>query len=70
MANPETGLIGILILLDLLMLGTPIGVALGLVGIGGLVITLGLEQGGRLAGDGAAWTTGSALVIDGGYSAP
>ena len=43
MANPETGLIGILILFLLLMLGTPIGVALGLVGIGGLIITLGLE---------------------------
>ncbi len=43
MANPETGLIGILILLALLMLGTPIGVALGLVGIGGLILTLGLE---------------------------
>ncbi len=43
MANPETGLIGILILFVLLMLGTPIGVALGIVGIGGLIITLGLE---------------------------
>ncbi len=43
MANPETGLIGILILFALLMLGTPIGVALGLVGIGGLIITLGFE---------------------------
>lgn len=43
MANPETGLIGILILFVLLMLGTPIGVALGIVGIGGLIVTLGLE---------------------------
>jgi tripartite ATP-independent transporter DctM subunit len=32
-----------LILFVLLMLGTPIGVALGLVGIGGLIVTLGFE---------------------------
>ena len=43
MATPETGLIGILILFALLFLGVPIGVALGLVGIGGLIVTLGLE---------------------------
>ena len=43
MANPETGLVGILILFALLILGVPIGVALGLVGIGGLILTLGLE---------------------------
>ena len=34
---------GVLALLALLLLGMPIGVALGLVGIGGLVLTLGLE---------------------------
>ncbi len=43
MATPETGLVGILILFALLFLGVPIGVALGLVGIGGLIVTLGLE---------------------------
>lgn len=43
MATPETGLIGVLILLGLLLTGMPIGVSLGLVGLGGLVVTLGLE---------------------------
>jgi C4-dicarboxylate transporter, DctM subunit len=43
MATPETGLIGILILFALLLLGIPIGVSLGLVGLGGLVLVLGLE---------------------------
>jgi len=43
MATPGTGLIGIAILLALLVAGTPIGVALGLVGVGGLVLVLGLE---------------------------
>lgn len=43
MANPETGLIGVAILLALLMIGMPIGVALGLVGMGGLVLILGIE---------------------------
>ncbi|WP_243451119.1 TRAP transporter large permease [Sphingosinicella sp. CPCC 101087] len=42
-ATPETGLVGILVLLVLLTLGTPVGVALGLVGIGGLTIVIGLE---------------------------
>jgi tripartite ATP-independent transporter DctM subunit len=43
MATPGTGVAGVLALLALLILGMPIGVALGLVGIGGLVLTLGLE---------------------------
>ncbi len=42
-ATPETGLVGIAILALLLLSGMPIGVALGLVGVGGLVLTLGLE---------------------------
>jgi C4-dicarboxylate transporter, DctM subunit len=42
-ATPETGLVGVLALLALLLLGMPIGVSLGLVGMCGLVITLGLE---------------------------
>ncbi len=43
MATPETGLIGVGILLTLLLLGVPIGVSLGVVGIGGLAIAIGLE---------------------------
>ncbi len=43
MATPETGLLGVVVLLILLMSGMPIGAALGLVGIGGLVLCLGLE---------------------------
>lgn len=43
LATPETGLIGVLALLALLLVGTPIGVALGMVGIGGLAIVIGLE---------------------------
>lgn len=42
-ATPETGLVGILVLVVLLLSGMPIGVALGLVGFGGLTIVLGLE---------------------------
>ena len=42
-ATPETGLVGVAVLLALLLLGLPIGAALGLVGIGGLVVVLGLE---------------------------
>ncbi len=42
-ATPETGLIGVVILLGLLLLGMPIGAALGLVGLGGLTLVLGLE---------------------------
>ena len=42
-ATPETGLIGVLVLLALLLLGMPIGVSLGLVGMCGLALTLGLE---------------------------
>lgn len=43
MATPGTGLIGVAILFALLVAGTPIGVALGVVGIGGLAVVLGLE---------------------------
>ncbi len=42
-ATPETGLVGVAVLLALLLLGLPIGAALGLVGIGGLIVVLGLE---------------------------
>ncbi|MCW2363849.1 MULTISPECIES: TRAP transporter large permease [Sphingobium] len=42
-ATPETGFIGLLILLTILMAGLPIGVSLGLVGVGGLMIVLGPE---------------------------
>lgn len=42
-ATPATGLVGILILIAILLLGGRIGVALGLVGIGGLALILGPE---------------------------
>lgn len=42
-ATPETGVAGIIVLLALLLLGLPIGVALGAVGFGGLVLLLGFE---------------------------
>ncbi len=42
-ATPETGLIGVGILLVLLVMGVPIGAALGVVGIGGLALVLGTE---------------------------
>jgi C4-dicarboxylate transporter DctM subunit len=42
-ATPGTGLIGILILFVLLLSGVRIGVALGLVGLGGLALTIGFE---------------------------
>lgn len=44
-ASPAIGLIGILILFGVLALGVPIGVALGLVGIGGTMFVLGVEPG-------------------------
>jgi len=43
MATPETGLIGVVILFLLLLLGMPIGCALGLVGIGGMALLLGID---------------------------
>src|SRR5690606_16279744 len=43
MATPESGLVGVLVLLVFLLLGMPIGCALGLVGIGGLSLILGFE---------------------------
>jgi tripartite ATP-independent transporter DctM subunit len=42
-ATPQTGILGVLVLVALLLFGLPIGVALGLVGLAGLVLTLGLE---------------------------
>ena len=42
-ATPETGLIGVGILLVLLVMGVPIGAALGVVGLGGLALVLGTE---------------------------
>jgi C4-dicarboxylate transporter DctM subunit len=55
MATPETGLVGIAILLALLLCGVRIGVALGLVGIGGLMAVLGPE---------AAVIKGGVVLID------
>lgn len=43
MANPETGLLGVGILFALLLVGLPIGIALGLVGLSGLMLIMGLE---------------------------
>jgi tripartite ATP-independent transporter DctM subunit len=43
MSGTATGSLGVLSLLLLLLAGTPIGVALGLVGLVGLTLTLGLE---------------------------
>ncbi len=43
MSGPATGTVGVLALLLLLLAGTPIGVALGFVGLVGLALTLGLE---------------------------
>jgi C4-dicarboxylate transporter DctM subunit len=43
MATPATGLVAVLILLVLLLAGVRIGVALGLVGLGGLALILGPE---------------------------
>lgn len=42
-ATPETGLIGVAILFVLLVMGVPIGAALGVVGVGGLALILGAE---------------------------
>jgi C4-dicarboxylate transporter DctM subunit len=42
-AGPATGFAGVVVLLVLLLAGMPIGIALGLVGLGGLALTLGLE---------------------------
>ncbi len=42
-SSPVLGLTGVIVLILMLLLGMPIGVALGTVGIGGLILTLGLE---------------------------
>ena len=49
-ANPETGMVGIAALMVLLLLGVPIGAALGLVGIVGLALVLGPEPAAIKAG--------------------
>jgi C4-dicarboxylate transporter, DctM subunit len=41
--EPWVGVSGVLLLLFMLLVGMPIGVALGVVGIGGLALTIGLE---------------------------
>ncbi len=41
--DPWVGVAGVVLLLVFLLVGMPIGVALGIVGLGGLVLTLGLE---------------------------
>src|SRR5688500_5646217 len=43
MASPLIGAIGVFVLLGLLLLGVPIGIALGTVGMAGLAFTIGLE---------------------------
>lgn len=43
MATPETGIVGVAVLFLLLLAGVRIGVALGMVGLVGLMITLGSE---------------------------
>lgn len=55
MATPETGLVGIIVLLALLLAGGRIGAVLGLVGLGGLALVLGLE---------AAVIKGGVIAID------
>lgn len=54
LATPETGLIGLILLFAMLLCGVPIGVSLGLVGVGGLMVALGPEgaliKGGRRRG--------------------
>jgi len=55
MATPETGLVGIVVLVVLLLAGGRIGAVLGLVGLGGLAILLGLE---------AALIKGGVILID------
>jgi C4-dicarboxylate transporter DctM subunit len=51
MATPETGLVGVVVLLLLLLLGMPLGCALGLVGLGGLTLVLGFEPALIKSGD-------------------
>src|SRR5690606_26258627 len=41
--QPSVGLVGVVVLLALLITGMPIGVALGIAGLGGLTVTPGLE---------------------------
>ena len=43
LATPETGLIGLILLFAMLLCGVPLGVSLGLVGVGGLMVALGPE---------------------------
>ncbi len=41
--QPIVGMLGVIVLLALLLTGMPIGVALGITGLGGLILALGLE---------------------------
>lgn len=50
MATPGTGLVGVGVLLLMLLLGIPIGCALGLVGAGGLILIFGFEATAIKAG--------------------
>lgn len=43
MSGPMIGTLGVMLLLVLLVAGAPIGISLGIVGLGGLVFTLGFE---------------------------
>ena len=43
LATPGTGMAGVAVLFVLLLMGVPIGAALGIVGIGGLALILGME---------------------------
>ena len=61
-ATPETGVIGVLALLALLLVGTPIGVALGMVGIGGLALA-GLWSLGVQLGSARAVTTDTGNAV-------
>lgn len=54
-ATPGTGMIGLAVLFLLLLSGVPIGAALGLVGVVGLMVTLGFEP---------ALIKGGVIVID------
>jgi C4-dicarboxylate transporter DctM subunit len=50
-ATPETGIIGVIVLLVFLLLGMPLGCALGIVGVGGLTLVIGLEPALIKSGD-------------------
>ena len=43
MSGPAAGAMGVVVLFGLLLIGMPIGIALGLVGLAGLALSLGPE---------------------------